>query len=674
MDTNRNHRVARLMDEANKLGALSDKVIWDLLRVLDLEPSDTLLMELVQDALEPYRVRNIVAHDCLRGYPGFDTRLDQGVIEIGTIHETGTPWRVPLNELPHILIVGPTRKGKSYLIYVLLQGLAGKLPFLLVTVKTDAARLIVDPPILKRAYNFGELKLSLFLPPPNVEEKIWHRTVIELFCKTYELQYSRVLLHEACDNLRKSFNNYSSKKGIKATFTPFNLLETLRGKKSKYSDGPQAALDIFCRVTGNVFEYSMGYELDKLFVGNSAMLAIPYLTDERVARFVLEWLMEWLHLYFVHNGPNDDTPQLLLCLDDAHRILSKTNERNMLMPISHRYLIARQSGLIIASVSQAPSDLADAVLSQSGLVIQVGGLSHENDLRTMAGAMGIPFNEKDRLQSIGKAEFVARENLERYDRAFGGMVSHFAGPSFPFTESDRRALMAPILNSLPFHPAISLSQVEHELNPVGAGVVPASVPSGISPDAEELARDVLAHPWDCLSERYKRLGIAGRKAQKAKDELLDKGWVKQHKVSRGRGASMTLLEPLSPLCSALQRPIPNWGKGKYLHAFLQHVVVSKLKRTGHTRVRTEKVFGQKSVDVVATTPSGILIAIECAVHLSNVTKNIADNFHFQPNFKSVTTVCLSAKDKMEIKRMIATAPTLKHFMKRIKVGCVAEWL
>ena len=345
----------------------------------------------------------------------------------------------------------------------------------------------------------------------------------------------------------------------------------------------------------------------------------------------------------------------------------------MRMSITQLYFLIRQAGLRLVAVSQAPGDLASAALSQSGLVIQVGGVAFGNDVRAIAAALGLTHDQAACLPHLKKGEFIARENMGRYTKPFRGMFHLFPAPTIPFSKADRVALMRPLLDSMPTIPAVPVDVVEKALHPTASSASPARVPAGISNTACNLGSDVLTHPWDCLNVRYGRLNLSARVAQKAKEELVDHGLVREHPIAK-QGMSPILLEPLAPLAAALGRTLPSWGKGGYLHAFIQHCAARWFKTLKYTNIRQEAFYGSKAVDVVAITPTGEIVGVEATVSLANLADNLEKDFLVCPRFSLITVICMSASDVRQAKRVIAAAPGLAAFTNRIEVDPLSHWL
>lgn len=664
----------RLLERANALGALNDPVIIDLVETLAVCPGDKQLIRLLQDALGPYQMQAAILPDPFRPYPGQDSGLSNGDLEVGTVHETHLSWQLPLESIPHILIAGPTGGGKSSALFGLLEQVRGRVPIIYVTVKATDARYLIDPPVFTQAFALEELVLSLFAPQAGETPANACRRVVELLCKVFGLQFSRALLTQACDELLSLYANYTKHTGTVTSFALSDLYALLAGVKSKYAEGALAAVEMLMNATGSVFECSAGQSIEFLLSRRSTLLDISLLHDERVARFFVDWLMESVRAWLRANGPNDGSVQLIFAIDDATRFLSVTAERDGLMPLSHRYLMAREEGLRIIAVTHCPHDLAPSVLSQCGIVMQVGSFMHGEDNEVIGKALGLPYQDWSVLQRIPHRSFVARENLDRYDRPFGGVVRTFSSQRLEVTNADRKNLMAPILKSLAWTPAVPLAKVRAALEPKATNATPARAPGALpSADAMRLAHDVLAYPWDFLSQRYARLGFSGRIAQRSKDELVDIGWIREHAVPM-RGRAPKLLEPTPELAAALHASVPNWGKGRFLHAFICNCAVERWKCAGYSSIVREKFYGSKAVDVVGLNPAGDLEGVEAAISLTNVVDNLEKNFLVQPRFSLMTTICLSMSEVRQAARAITAAPGLAAFSARIRIEPIAHWL
>ncbi|MCC6795394.1 MAG: ATP-binding protein [Candidatus Hydrogenedentes bacterium] len=665
--------LARLLDEANELGAFQDVAIQGYVEAAAASPDDPVLQEILEQSLHPFRVRQIVDPDPLRPYPGPETGLDQGDIEFGGVNETALPWRVDLQSLPHTLVVGPTRGGKTSLIVGILEQLSGSLPFMYITWKTDAARLLVDPPIVRRAFLFDELRISPFTPPPGTDRLVWGRLVIELVCAVFGLQYSRALIVEFHDALQDLYEKYSQTTGTTTAFTFHDLREMTRRKKSKYSEGLQAALDRLITSTGSVFDCSAGMDISSALLRDPSLVMIPNVHDECAARFVVDFLMEYAHAFFLKQGPNDGSPQFGFFLDDAHRFLSQSAERSGLTPLSHRYLIVGQAGLRLIVASQCPSDLALPVSSQSGIVVQVGAMGHTKDLQAVGNALGLPQAHWERLERPARGEFVARENLGRYAKPFGGMVRRLPSPTVAFTDADRKRLMDPVVRSLVWRPGVPLDVVERAMTRPASGAVPARMPGAVSARARALAMDILTHPWDLLMARYARMNCTGGTAQRTKDELIQLGWVKEHAISQ-HGMAPIVLEPTSLMAAAVGRPLPSFGKGGFLHAFVQELIARRLTVQRYAHVRKERFYGSKAVDVVAQDTSGGWVAVEVTISLTNVVDNVEKDFLVKPDWLRLHVVCLDVPRMNQAQRAIALAPGVRPFLTRIRTETVATYL
>jgi len=577
----------RLIQEAHELGALNEPAIRRYFEVATLGAPNRDLLNLMNEVLTPFRTNHLINPNPFRPLPGRHANLI-GDVEVGRIHETGVPYALSSAAYPHVVIVGPTGHGKSSLLFGLLEQSGAQLPYLLVTHKREDARLLVDPPIADQALDAVNQKFSLFTPPcPEEDAGAWHQKVIHLFAAAFNLKFATTLLYRACDHLRARTEQHARQTGKSVSFTPRQLLHVVSEMKSKYVDSCVNALERLCRTTKGMFECSAATPLNNVFLNKRSILIISNLRDDQSATFFVEWFITWLYTYLLHQDRVDDRPVMNICFDDAPRFVSKRHASAEVTPLDELFFLVHHARLRLTVVTQAPAQLADSVLSQAGLVIQVGALRHMHDIHVMAEALGLSRANANRLHSAQRQEFIARD--ERYPRPFSGVVRHFPPPSQPFTEHDRKRLMQPILDALTWQPAIPLHQMESVLQTRTTTPVKKSEDL-LSDDARRLALDILATPFAFLNERYTRLELSGSRAQKAKNDLLDKGYVKAHRIPQKRGRPPILLEATRTLSEAFQQPLPRTGQGGFLHAFGIHVAKRKLKEWHCTDIQTERYF------------------------------------------------------------------------------------
>jgi hypothetical protein len=665
-----NDEVMALLKQAEQCGALADPGIQSLVTAVAMNPSERGLAMMLRERMAPYLMRSQLNPDPFRPSPGPASGLSGGELSVGVIHETNLPYRLPLAELVHTLIVGPTNAGKTNLLYWLLQGLYQKVPVVVVTAKQEA-RMLAAPRIADGVLAVEELRIALFEPPPGMAPKPWAYRVVDLFCREYGLQFSRVVFSEVVDTLVDAFSALSRQQGEPLYPTLANVLDLLGRSRSKYAESVRTAIDGFIRTTGPIFHTARGMSMARLLTQGTTTINIEGIPDDNAARFIVSSLLSFLHVYWRHNGPCDGSVQGVLVLDDAHRFLSRQAENNAITNISHMLQLAREAGLRLIMVSQSPSELAANVLSQSACIYQVGSFGFEPDKRAMAAVFGLPPSAHDRLLNNPRGEFIAIEHLNRYQGAFGGCVERFPDPAQPVTEADRRQAMQHLLAQLTFEAAVPTGAALNSGNRGVAGAMPAKTPQ-LSDDARKLALTVITNPFVCFAEHKARINLSGGGSTRAKKELLDATWVHEHTVPQRRGTAV-LLEPLPALASAFQLQLPSWGKGSFLHRFMQENVARRLKSLGYTRVTLEETYGSKSVDVVGTSPNQELEGFEIAVSLANVVDNVEKDLICQPRFFQITTIVRSAAEERQVQRALAQAPALKPHQFRIAVDRICNW-
>lgn len=87
-------KVLKYVHEAHDLGVGADSNLWQLLDIATASPADRTLLTIISQLLQPYRARRILDPDPLRPFPGPESGLQKGEIEVGTVRETDLPWRI----------------------------------------------------------------------------------------------------------------------------------------------------------------------------------------------------------------------------------------------------------------------------------------------------------------------------------------------------------------------------------------------------------------------------------------------------------------------------------------------------------------------------------------------------------------------------------------------------
>ncbi len=170
-----------------------------------------------------------------------------------------------------------------------------------------------------------------------------------------------------------------------------------------------------------------------------------------------------------------------------------------------------------------------------------------------------------------------------------------------------------------------------------------------------------------------RMNCRGGTAQRTKDELIQLGWVKEHAIPR-HGMAPIVLEPTPLMAAAVGRPLPSFGKGGFLHAFVQELIARRLTVQRDAHVQKERFYGSKAVDVVAQDTSGGWVAVEVTISLTNVVDNVEKDFLVKPDWLRLHVVCLDVPRMNQAQRAIALAPGVRPFLTRIRTETVAAYL
>ena len=165
-----------------------------------------------------------------------------------------------------------------------------------------------------------------------------------------------------------------------------------------------------------------------------------------------------------------------------------------------------------------------------------------------------------------------------------------------------------------------------------------------------MMRDVTKHKYDGVAARYRRLGMSAEKGQKAKEELLAKGWVKQEFLKHGqtRKALITLtrlaeeaLGRLSGSKSKTAQKVPS-----ITHEYWNHWCRKKCQEAGYeTRSDAPRKGGR--VDCLAWNENDV-IGIEIETGKSDFTSNALNGLR-----SGFSRILIVATDKLTERKIKA---------------------
>ncbi|MFZ1749703.1 MAG: helicase HerA-like domain-containing protein [Saprospiraceae bacterium] len=310
---------------------------------------------------------------------------------------TDTFIRIPLRTLNrHGLIAGATGTGKTKTLQIIIEQLSAKgVPSLVMDIKGDLSGVAVpgenNPKIQERHNNIG-LPFSAagspveFLSLSHDAGARLRATVTEfgpvLFSKILELNDTQAglvsLIFKFCDDNQlplldlddiKKALNYISNEGKEAITAEYGAISSASVGTilRKIIELEQQGGDLFFGERS--FDVDDLTRLDEEGKGYISILRVTDIQDKPklFSTFMLQLLAE-IYSTFPEEGDLEQ-PKLVIFIDEAHLIFNEASKA-LLNQIETIIKLIRSKGVGIFFVTQNPTDVPDAVLSQLGLKIQ----------------------------------------------------------------------------------------------------------------------------------------------------------------------------------------------------------------------------------------------------------------------------------------------------------------
>lgn len=331
------------------------------------------------------------------GYPASEEALVVGAAMLHGETYTGAHVRIPLKTLNrHGLIAGATGTGKTKSLQVLAENLSlAGIPVLLMDLKGDLSGLAQPGPghpkiearmaqiglpyspqgfpvemltlseqdgvrLRATVSEFGPVLLSRILDLSGVQEGIM--AVIFKYCDDHalpllDLKDLKKVLQYATGEGKKEFERDYGRISASSTGTILRKVIELE----------QQGADLFFGEKS--FEVDDLTRIDETGKGYISIIRLTDIQDKPklFSTFMLSLLAE-IYSTFPEQG-DAERPELVLFIDEAHLIFKEASQA-LLDQIENMVKLIRSKGVGIYFVTQNPSDIPSAVLSQLGLKIQ----------------------------------------------------------------------------------------------------------------------------------------------------------------------------------------------------------------------------------------------------------------------------------------------------------------
>ena len=375
-------------------------------------------------------------------------------------------------------------------------------------------------------------------------------------------------------------------------------------------------------------------------------------TSVHTRRLLMESLLYSVFENEVMHGKPNAKLSLVICLDDAQRILSDQDQTSGLSSLEELLGIIRGSGIGIAINIQSAYGVSPKLIANLNTKI-IGTLASHSDWLRLGPDLGlgpdqIAFSKHD----LRAGRFVAQMGSGAWRHPFILNIPKFEIPAVvtdaDVEESVRLLDRLPTVRAEEFanwpgRPAeIQTREQDSTENTFAATVGPKNVSGQIpkEPTISKSAVDYLEHAafhkFFSTTKRNEDLGIGSSKATRIRKELLDREMVEEVSINRGGRGRRFILVDLTILgreyLEKLGVKIPgNHGRGGIEHQYwCNEIFKFATDRNLECKIEDDSNSKGARVDLVVGTRKGIEIAIEVECsrghEVQNITKDLEAGF------------------------------------------------
>jgi len=617
--------IREVRENAGKLASHIDKDAMDRLLLIYTLESDNKeeIKQEIDSLIDTFSDELLLSNKPVLEYP---SRIEaEGEIEIGRIMQgdkTLHSFGLNLNELTrHVGIYGQTGHGKTSLLYSIMDQLIElNIPFTYFDLKRDGRcllrqhrNLIVIP--------WRELKWNPLRNPPGMSLKSYWQLYAEVCGHVWGIYHAGVnYILEYLDRMYEELKN-----GLPTLVDLYKLMvvtqETTR-KRLEYFDVMYNRVRALVSILGSVIDVQTGIKLEEL-LNYPVVIELDQLrADEQ--NWIVEVMLTWIYAYRMVQGHRSEKLRHCVIIDEAHRIFDVNKEfrettREMGMPTINLFPTQfRDFGESLMVTSQEPSKVTDSIHANT-LVKIVGNLGSGKDVKAISEAMNLSDEEKARIPMLQRGEWLAKMS-DRYTKPFL-VATPYHPADKDVTDEEVRQRMQPFL--LKVMDEVTKDRLELlKQGSTAPQLMEQETHEAIEPsltlseDGWALLLDINSHPFRGLTGRYKGLNLSGRKANSAKNELVQKGLVVEVSVALGSNRPVKFLTLTNMAITALEsigHDVRLWkhtvGHMGFKHQLYSVLIAYTFREAGYQTFIEKNMGNNRRVDVLVLL-GGEKVAIE----------------------------------------------------------------
>ena len=562
--------LAQRLSQVEQYRCWGDSIIHQCLKALARHPGHRLAMKQLDKRLAEIKCE-VAADPSLRlAFPPPPGVFDRGELFLGFTSDDQV-YALDLDRLVRIVgVPAPLGSGKTNILARLVSGTAmcGVERILVVAIKPELVglRYLRDPP-LDLVCMSRDLRWGLFAAPPGVRKMAYAESVLQILSWHLSIEYAQDILLECIRDLYERFDKLKGEPSIEHLLRRLDQYKPRSFSEQKYLQTAKSALGRFYKYTFPLFDCSGG-GFPEVLKRRSLILASD-LPSPAIYQIFCSLAFNYVFQEKLAKGKGDAVLDQLLVFDDAQQLIVSQRPSGSQSPITPFYDLAqkaRATGIGIVLGFHTPSLIGAALTSQMQTLLCPGAFSSFDEILVLGKAMGLSALEMPSLQrgTIGSA--VCSQSGTAYPYPVKIKVAEMVFDRSVPTEKWHRD-MAPILSSLRWFPLVKSGEYEPN-NP--------QRPDALSDEAFRLLLAVVLEPDRNASWYRTKLGASSYRLQKAKADLVSKGFLREHSVASQKYFEITD----AGYVYARVDPPKRRGRGDFVHGLIVRRVASCQEKVG----------------------------------------------------------------------------------------------
>ncbi len=538
-------------------------------------------------------------------------KKSKGAIKLGNVVYDKERWVFGLSSselLQNLAIFGRSGAGKTNVAFhLLLQLSSKKIPFLFLDWKRTARHLLPRLPSDVGIYTPGRslspFPFNPFVVPPGMESDVYINLVVDALADAYTLgDGARRLIQQALVAIYSEGNSSPTPQDLIKRIESLPEKERVRGWKitalralesvnfAKFSTTDKTSQE---DMASRLLEHSTILELDAL--------------DQAGKKFLIPLLCLWLYHVKLASAKREKL-DFVIFVEEAHHVMYRHEKRAKESVMNMLLRQCREIGIAMIVIDQHPHLTSAAALGNTYTSIC---LNQKDPVDvSKAAALSLVDNEDKRYFSTLPVGHGIIKLQDRWREPF--LVK------FPLVEINKGFVTDVVLKRMLTGRQERESVRREHARSLRLNQSRNSEGRYLSEDEFLFLHDVLKHTKDGVKARYKRLGFSGERGNNIKEQLVNRGWLRENIIKRGKTRQNHLSIPGKDKRDTIECTASD--RASLQHEYWKRYWAAKLEDDGYS-VEMEAPCSGGYADILAT-KGNERIAVEVETGKSDIVANV----------------------------------------------------